>query len=256
MSVTINTNGGGGGSIQPTDALVRVVADYGSSVSVTAGGATKTLKSLPIVGETGKSCYYDVIKPGNFSASARSYTASLGGDTASGSLVVNSSGEYTELLSYWNGQLFDDGNEFVAHTGGWEATNTRWRSYWDYPIGNITPQFSIVNGEMDILVATSYPDNKSGSVVTRNKIDLSGFNRITINARHIDGNRQYILYVTEDKSLDPINTSCAASAVFLSETTGYVDVSNLDKNKTYYVGVSVVAFSANNEIGVSSIIMS
>lgn len=260
MSLTLNMNGGGGGSIQPTDALVRVVADYGSSVSVTAGGTTKTLKSLPVVDSPGKSCYYDIVKPGSFSAAARRYAASLGSDTASGNVVVNGAGEYTQLLSYWNGQLYDHGNQYIEHTGGWSARNTRYARTDDgSTIHAVTPDFDTSGSAMIATVDTSTYLDVSGSVQTNQAIDLTDYSTITFTVNHYYSqfNRRIFYFVTstDTPSGDVFSPAVQTISTTAGDQTIVLDVSNL--TGSYYVGFNLIANGAGSTtVTVTSIIAS
>ena len=267
MSLTINTSGGGGGSIQPTDGLVRIIADYGSSVSVTAGGTSKTLKSLPIVGDSSKSCYYDIVKPGGFSSTARSYSAALGSDSASDSVVVNSAGEYTKELSYWNGELYLNGNQYTAHTGGWVSKDVRYAETipgTTYYIAAVYPTLDLSGSTMIASVTTSGSDNNSGSVITANKVDLTDYDSVTftLNLANTWGDypstvRNVICYVTDtDDASGSVFTHDAQTA---SSTNGdltlTVDVSGLSGE--FFVGFNIWAGgNSNTTATVTSIILS
>jgi hypothetical protein len=262
MSVTINTSGGGGGgSIQSTDALVRIVTDYGSSVSVTAGGTTKNLKPLQIIGDSGKSCYYDLVKPGNFSSTARSYTASLGSDTASGSLVVNAAGEYTSDLSYWDGQLYLNGNQYTSHTGGWVAKKVKFADYTSggYQVSAAYPTLEFESDTMVASISTSDYANYSGSVLTANAVDITNFNTITfeLNNSGIGYTRTVICYVTNVDTQEGGIYSPAVNNTeyYTGDKTVTLDISGLTGN--YYVGFNIRAEGSGTSIvTVRSIIMS
>lgn len=175
MSVSINLTGGGG-SFKTTDALVRVLAPSGSSVSVTAGGSTKTLQPLAVDGDSTNSCYYDIVKSGNFTSTARSYAASSGGDSASGSVVVNSAKEYTVALSYWDGTLYDAGDEYTTKTGGFEA----FAPYYEY----IYSPSGCTKNAANLTVAFTCPaDNVfNGAWGTANSVNFSGYTTLHVRA--------------------------------------------------------------------------
>lgn len=262
MSLTINTSGGGSGSIQSTDALVRIVTDYGSSVSVTAGGTTKNLKPLQIIGASGKSCYYDLVKPGNFSSTARNYTASLGSDTASGSIVVNAAGEYTSDLSYWNGQLYLNGNQYASHTGGWVTKKVKSGRYLPgttYPVTAAYPTLEFGSDTMVASISASNNANNSGSVLTANAVSLTNFNTITfeLNNGGISYTRPVICYVT---NVDTQEGGIYSPAVenteyYVGDKTVTLDISGLSGN--YYVGFNIIAEGSGTSIvTIRSIIMS
>lgn len=262
MSLTINTSGGGGGSIQSTDALVRIVTDYGSSVSVTAGGTTKNLKPLQIIGDSGKSCYYDLVKPGNFSSTARSYTASLGSDTVSGSLVVDAAGEYTSDLSYWNGQLYLNGNQYASHTGGWAAKKVKFADYLpgtSYTVGAAYPTLEFESDTMVASISASGGANYSGSVLTANAVDLTDFDTITfeLNNSGVGHTRTVICYVTNVDTQEGGIYSPAVNDTeyYTGDKTVTLDISGLTGN--YYVGFNIRAEGSGTSIvTVRSIIMS
>jgi hypothetical protein len=262
MSLTINTSGGGGGSIQPTDGLVRIIADYGSSVSVTAGGTSKTLKSLPIVGDSSKSCYYDIVKPGGFSSTARSYSATLGSDSTSDSVVVNAAGEYTKELSYWNGELYLNGNQYTAHTGGWVSKNVRYAETipgTSYYIAAVYPTLDLSGSTMIASVTTSGTDNNSGSVITANKVDLTDYDSVTftLNLANTGAIRNVICYVTDtdDASGSVFTHDAQTSSSTTGDLTLTVDVSSLSGE--YYVGFNIWAGGYSNTTAtVTSIILS
>lgn len=262
MSLTINTSGGGSGSIQSTDALVRIVTDYGSSVSVTAGGTTKNLKPLQIIGASGKSCYYDLVKPGNFSSTARNYTASLGSDTASGNIVVNAAGEYTSDLSYWNGQLYLNGDQYASHTGGWVTKKVKSGRYLPgttYPVTAAYPTLEFGSDTMVASISASNNANNSGSVLTANAVSLTNFSTITfdLNNSGIGYTRPVICYVT---NVDTQEGGIYSPAVenteyYTGDKTVTLDISGLSGN--YYVGFNIIAEGSGTSIvTIRSIIMS
>lgn len=259
MSVTINRSGGGGGSIQSTDALVRVVTDYGSSVSVTAGGTTKNLKPLVIIGDTDHSCYYDLVKPGAFSSTARSYSVTLGGNTVSDTLVVNAAGEYTKPISFWNGEFYLDGNQYPEITGGWSARNTRYSTYDEGTIHAVTPDFDTSGSTMVASVNTKTYTDVSGSVQTNNAIDLTEYSTITFTVTHTysDYRRRVFYFVTATDTApgDVFSPAVQTVSTTAGEQTITLDVSGL--TGSYYVGFNLIANGAGSTtVTVSSIIAS
>lgn len=261
MSLTINTSCGGGGSIQSTDALVRVVTDYGSSVSVTAGGTTKNLKPLVIIGDADHSCYYDLVKPGAFSSTARNYSVTLGGNTVSDTLVVNAAGEYTKPISFWNGQLYLNGNQYPDITGGWSARNTRYASYDEGTVRAVTPTFDTSGSTMvaSVSATTASPD-VSGSVQTNNAIDLTNYSTITFTVNHTYSAyaRRVFYFVTaaDTAAGDVFSPAAQTVSTTAGDQTVTVNVSGL--TGSYYVGYNLVASGAGTTttVTVSSIIAS
>ena len=260
MSLTINTSGGGGGSIQSTDALVRVVTDYGSSVSVTAGGTTKNLKPLVIIGDTDHSCYYDLVKPGAFSSTARSYSVTLGGNTVSDTLVVNAAGEYTKPISFWNGQLYLNGNDYAEITGGYEGIAIRYAaSYGGEALNSRAPTVTPGDTSMAITLTSTGSNNYSGSVLTRNKIDLTPYSTITFNANIVFQSADFASFYVSDT-----NTSYSSAAeTFITRgnipSSGVVTLDVSQLSGEYYVGVNMSAGAVNpvtTTITITSIIAS
>lgn len=102
MSLTINMVGGGGGSsIKATDAVIRVQAPAGSTVTASKTGyTTKTGIGFVNADNTSVSDYYIFIKQSEFNSTAWTVTATLSGQSSTGSIVVNSSKEFGVVLDY------------------------------------------------------------------------------------------------------------------------------------------------------------
>lgn len=108
MSIVLNMVGGGGGKLKDTDAVLAVTVPTGSSVSMTKGGVTLT----PTIWTTNSDNTLDVaifsVPASTFDSNAWTVTASLGTDTTSNTIVIDSAEEYEMTLSYflW---LYKDG---------------------------------------------------------------------------------------------------------------------------------------------------
>lgn len=260
MSITINRAGGSGGSIQSTDALVRVITDRGASVNVTANGSTKTLKPLAIVDDAEHSCYYDLIKPGAFSSIARTYVATLNNNSISDTLIVNASGEYTKPIRFWNGQFYLNGNDYPEITGGYGGVAIRYAaSYGGETLNNRAPTVTPGETSMVITLKSSGSSNYSGSVLTMNKIDLTPYNIITFKVDIEFQSGDFAAFYVSNT-----NTSYSAVAETFINRYGIpesgevvVDVSSLSGE--YYVGINISAGAVNEvttTVTVESIIAS
>ena len=99
MSKVFNMVGGGGGSLNPSDALIHVNAPLGSTVEFATGGVTvKTIdpsKAFANVDGTTADYYYPV-KSANYGT--WTVTATLTPDTASDTVVVSGAGQYDVKL--------------------------------------------------------------------------------------------------------------------------------------------------------------
>lgn len=107
MSIVLNMVGGGG-SLRDTDAVLLVTVPTGSSVTATKGAVTLTPTIWKRNADNTLDCALFSIPSNTFDSNAWTVTASLGTETASDTIVINSAKEYEMTLSYslW---LYKDG---------------------------------------------------------------------------------------------------------------------------------------------------
>lgn len=155
-----NMVGGGGGSLKATDALLRVQAPAGSTVTISKGTTTKTGLGHENADDNSVYDYYFIIHQSQFdSVNPWTITATLGSKTANSTIVINASDAYNVEIIY-NLYLIKNGIEQVtfvtsnctkaAYSGfiKYESDNSTYISY--FKIGNIdVTRFSTI--ELDIV---------------------------------------------------------------------------------------------------------
>ena len=160
-----NMVGGGGGSLKNTDAVLIVSVPTGSTVTATKGGVTIT----PTIWVQNADNAYDtaifIVKESTFDENAWTVTATLGADSASDTVVINSNKEFEIILDYTY-YLFRNGQEYTSRTGGWEQKD--WSSSY-YTAGT----FANEDGELKLKSNGSGP--KMVGIVTANTIDVTDF---------------------------------------------------------------------------------
>lgn len=95
------TFGGSGGSLSASDAILVVTVPTGSTVTATKGGVTLTPTIWVTAADPTLDCAIFSIKPSLFDAQTPwTVTATLGTDTASNTVVIDSNKEYNLTLSF------------------------------------------------------------------------------------------------------------------------------------------------------------
>ncbi len=156
------------------------------------------------------------------------------GDTKSDTVSITADGQSKSVtLVYWDGTLYNAGDEYTAQTGGWTCVVN----------GSSTAYATKTNNQLFVSV------NQTSSTAyarTANKISLTGFTKIqaTVSAQthssSWDGNERCKLLVSASADLsDPV-----ASA---QPTTNDAQTLSLDINLTgtYYVGIKAAAGTAS-----------
>ena len=92
------TNTGGG--LSDSNAILRVTVPTGSAVTASKGGVTKFAKMWTQNADNTLDTAIIQIPAGSFDSNPWTVTATLGGNTATGSVVINSSDEYDVTLMY------------------------------------------------------------------------------------------------------------------------------------------------------------
>ncbi len=166
------------------------------------------------------------------------------------SVDITTDGQHISVeLAYWNGELYDSGNQFVAVTGGWNKCN--WKSYDTESIS--LP--SVTYNADSVTISKSKSNGTSGGWCTVNKIDLSGYNtiRFVITNCYMTGS-EVSLFATENVEG---GISSAASRVKVGSNGAKemaIDISNV--NKSCYVGIGISTYQDYDaNITVSKIIL-
>lgn len=99
MSLTLNMVGGGGGGLKATDALLRVQAPAGSTVTITKGTTTKTDLGHENADDHTVYDYYFIIHQSQFdSVNPWTVTATLGSDSTSDTIIIDTADEYNIVM--------------------------------------------------------------------------------------------------------------------------------------------------------------
>ena len=101
MSIYGNPVTLGGGGLKSTDAILRVQAPAGSTVTISKGGVSKSDAGHENADDHAVYDYYFIIHQSQFdSQNAWTVTATLGANTTSTTIIINAADEYDVFLSY------------------------------------------------------------------------------------------------------------------------------------------------------------
>lgn len=211
--------GGGGSKIV---ASITVSYPAGSTLTCTLGSKVLTAKDtsgkwvfgLPSIGDW-------IVK------------ATDGTDTATQTVTVTSGQTVNVTLSYWDGSIYDAGNEYTTHTGGWTCVATSGDAH--------------ATKTNNVLSVSVNETSGVGYARTTNKVALTGFTKIdatiTAQTHHSswDGNERCSLLVSA-------NTDLSNPVAQAKPTNGSVQILSLDINLTgsYYVGIKAGAGTASS----------
>lgn len=169
MSITLNMVGGGGGKLKDTDAVLAVTVPTGSSVTMTKGAVTLT----PTIWTTNADNTLDVaifpVPASTFDSNAWTVTATLNGDTASDTIVINSAEEYEMALAY---------NLYLFHNGAYGIPLDYVRSYQS---ATYSASMTISNNLLDIYL--KYLSGSYGAVLqygAASAVDVTDYSTLVL----------------------------------------------------------------------------
>lgn len=149
-------NAGGGGGLQSTDAILRVIAPAGSTVTISKGGVSKSDAGHENAADNTLYDYYFIIHASQFdSVNPWTVTATLGTKTKSSTIIIDSANEYDVVITY-SLAIYKDGVINV-------------------PLGNNT-------GYTDSGTYLQLTKVASWRLFTTNTIDLSNYSTLEVDA--------------------------------------------------------------------------
>lgn len=157
-------------------------------------------------------------------------TISNGTDTKSESVSITAAGQAEKVtLAFWNGELYDAGNQYTDVTGGWVRHKN----------GGV-----VTFNEDNIYLATS-SEYSEGAVNTTNAVDLTDFAtlKVTVTTTRKGDIIGKVIVYTKDASNKETVAASASLDNSSKETVTSLDVSAL--NGAYYVRIQSSGFSSS-----------
>ena len=195
-------------------AVINVTYPRGSTCTCTEG--TKTLKLKDTSGQGFFLIPY---------AATWIVTATDGTNTKSESVEITSEGQSVSVeLSYWDGTLYDSGNEYDNITGGWNV-------------------FGVATKEATYLKTICNP-NSEACAYTAKKIDLRKYKNLNFTISGIKSD--WLLWVTPDKPTAVADSYSNALAKIqpMSNVTGTLDISSVSSE--VYIACGNYSESSNS----------
>lgn len=232
MSLTLNMVGGSGGGLKATDALLRVQAPANSTVTITKGTTTKTDLGHENADDHTVYDYYFIIHQSQFdSQNAWTVTATLGGDSATGTVIIDTADEYDVVLNY---------NLVLFNYGATDYTFQAYRTASGYGSGGV--QFA--NEYMQVWAKWA---ETSASTITwaycTTTVDASKYS--TVEIEYTSNAASTLAVRTTYNGANLASTTVSANAT-TTPTTATLDISSLTGQIYWVVGISSSNSSQHN----------
>ena len=225
MSLTLNMAGGGrSGGLKNTDAILAAIAPTGSAVTMTKGAVTLT----PTIWTTDADNTLDVaifsVPASTFDANDWTVTATLNGETASRTIVIDSAKEYETELVY---------PLYLYHNGVNNGITSQ-------KVYGSTGTVSLTNSNNILTCYNNYSSGQygiTGYYGTSSTVDVTKYTKAvaTLTEVTLTANMQSRFGVINSVSGEMTSWSFAAVTVFSSavstETTFTLDISSITGSK-------------------------
>lgn len=207
-------SGGGSGEVI---SVISATYPVGSTCTATDGKNTITAP------DTSGSVIFNV-EPGTWTV-----TATDGTESDSETVEITAEGQVLSVeLSYWDGSIYDSGNEYTAYTGGWSVSG---KQGWDASFQSHNREGSKDGNELYVWVRRT---GDPAWVRTTEKVSLAGVSKIeaTVTAQSHSsswgGNERCRLVVSANSdlsspiaSLQPSNSNAQTLSLSVSTTGSY-----------------------------------
>ena len=152
-------------------------------------------------------------------------------------------------VDWWNGELFQDGNQYTSVTGGWVVFESSHGSY-------ATPTLTFDSGKMVVSMRQPSYDYRGGVVCTKNTIDLTDVNEITMKVKSFSALGSYAqpnyfgsvsLVVFDDNGTTVLPSGLANSTKRTANNTEYDFTLSVDTTSivgSHLVGIKLFSFTA------------
>lgn len=219
---------GGGASLKATDALLRVQAPAGSTVTISKGTTAKIDLGHENADDHTLYDYYFIIHQSQFdSVNPWTVTATLGTSTASSTIIIDAADEYDVELSY-RLYLYNHGTIETAISGGLVTGGNY----------GVTPTRTFNADNFYMRGAGASQSGANGTEVTDNLIDITPYSKLcaVFSALSTTGTTtSAYIGVTSQKADGRRSTFTAFEIANSANTVCELDISSL--NSAYYIGV-------------------
>lgn len=238
-----SNTGGGGGGLSPRSAVIHVTAPVGSTISFSKGGVVAKVlgpeKSHVNADDNTLADWYYSVSSSNYGE--WTVTATLGTETASDTVIVDSASEYDVVLSY---QLYIVQNGYFAN--GFSFPNNLRRGATPTITENVSGSLRIV---MPISTSTGGATNL---------IDLSSYSALVVEADvHVQYGCDVGIYPSYDYSSLSALESAAIAKLDLSNTTTAINTLDISEiNRSAHLGVALFADTGGGYVNIKNLWLS
>lgn len=146
-------------------------------------------------------------------------------DTTSETMEITSDGQSKDVeLSYWDGELFVNGNQFTNITGGWDGSG--WTHVNSYTDGKVKGAKSIDSTGMTI--SNDYEEDTLFGVFTGNKIDLSNYSKLVVTVGSSNATDFFLIVNDEKKASSDFTGSPVVAYISLHSGINTLDISKIN----------------------------
>ena len=236
-----NAFSGGGGGCADTDAMCRVIAPAGSTVTFSRGAVTKTSTGHQNADDASVYDYYFIVPSSAFSSSPWTVTGTLGVDTDTRIIVIDSAYEYDVQLIYATFMLRD----------GVLQNSVTLNAMTDS--GVTAPTITDMTGYKKVILPTN-------SGVYFSSFDFTPYSTLYIDSAVVDPN-QYVSWIYEgvDNSNVWRNNTAGSMTAYVKYTAGYtrstvqIDISGIGSSFNWMKFFSRATSSSGFELDIYNI---
>lgn len=172
-------------------------------------------------------------------------------------ITVGESQEYRVTMNFWDGTLYDAGNEYTDITGGWVAQAWKDQYGLEYPATGKAPSITRGSTKMTVKLSQSRSGKyESGAAATSQAIDLTNFSKLQFTGSSNETEEFLCWFGVLPEGETDMEKAAANMDIKTSNKTYTLDISKLSGRYYIFLGLYVYNLAASVTITATKIKLS